>query len=64
MPGEGLLATVFETMEQEHERAARTEAEAEALRQVEQTRRDLGRLARLRAAWRDGGPSGSRGTAR
>jgi predicted nucleic acid-binding Zn-ribbon protein len=48
------------------ERAARTEAEAaaEALRQVEQTRRDLGRLARLRAAWRDGGPSGSRGTAR
>jgi hypothetical protein len=38
------------------DRAARADAEAEllALRQAEQVRRQLGRVARLRAAWRDG----------
>jgi chromosome segregation ATPase len=41
-------------------RTARADAEAEvvALRQAEQVRRQLGRVARLRAAWRDGASEG------
>ncbi len=42
------------------DRGARADAEAEvlAMRQAEQVRRQLGRVARLRAAWRDGAPEG------
>jgi predicted nucleic acid-binding Zn-ribbon protein len=42
----------------EHEARAGAEAEAAALRQADQVRRELGRVARLRAAWRDGASEG------
>ncbi len=47
------------------ERGARAEAEAEAaaLRQADGVRRELGRVARLRAAWRDEASEGGEGRA-